>query len=377
MRIVFVADSPVPAHTIFLNELAGLVDLHVIYMSGGRGAQVASHSWASSQDPWRVRPRFPYSFHWSLPVALARADFGIQVSAGVAFRLRRLRPDVIIVHSWGPLMIEPILWRVASGRRAVMWTESTVISGLIRHRVANYMRAAILSHVDAFISNGTKATEFVVTLGVPPARVITSCMPADAGIEPDLITPAVDAEIRFLFVGRLVERKRPMQFLRVFGAIAEKLPTASATIVGDGPMYEQLRQEAAGLGDRVRFVGRAEGEELRRIYASSDVLVVPAVREVWGLVVNEALAAGLFVIATDEVASAADLVNRDNGVIIAADDTRDLQRALLRTQRIDRSVTARVRRAQTVAHCTARAFAVDMHRAAQMALDTGATSSRR
>jgi glycosyltransferase involved in cell wall biosynthesis len=61
----------------------------------------------------------------------------------------------------------------------------------------------------------------------------------------------------------------------------------------------QRRTEEAGLGDRILFAGPRTGAELDRAYAAADVLVVPSLGETYGMVVTEALARGLPVIATD------------------------------------------------------------------------------
>jgi hypothetical protein len=80
----------------------------------------------------------------------------------------------------------------------------------------------------------------------------------------------------------------------------------------------------------VIIVGRHEGEGLVPWYAESDVLVVPSRREVWGHVVHEGLAAGLHVIATEEVGAAGDLLSDGLGTIIPARDVPALREAMTR-----------------------------------------------
>ena len=93
-------------------------------------------------------------------------------------------------------------------------------------------------------------------------------------------------------------------------------------------------------------MGRLQGDALAAQYAWADVLIVPSEREVWGLVVNEALANGLFVISSDEVASAIDLVpGSESGVTVPVRDQSALANALAEAESgLDRSESARLER---------------------------------
>ncbi|MBI3745850.1 MAG: glycosyltransferase family 4 protein [Chloroflexi bacterium] len=372
MKLVLIAQAPTPYLTPILNELADRADLQVIFMSGRRPAR-SLESWATFRDPWGVKPRFDFTFHPSLAVGWIRHDFHVQLSAGVSIRLARSRPDVVVIHGWGPLMVEPLLWRLIARRRAVMWTESTLDSGLLRGTVSDRFRRAMLRGVDLVVSNGSRATQYALALGVAPERVITSCLPSvPAAPAPQTVPSRSDRDrLHFLFVGRLVPRKRPLDVLTAFREAGDALGDATLTIIGDGPLRGDVEAAAADLGDRVRLSPRLEGPPLAAEFAAADVLVVPSEREVWGLVVNEALAAGLYVIATDQVASAVDLLRPGVGAIVLTGDVSSLVAAMRAAIRdVDRSDAGRVGRAQTVRDCTPRAFASALVEAAARALTT-------
>lgn len=78
--------------------------------------------------------------------------------------------------------------------------------------------------------------------------------------------------------------------------------------VGSGPTRENVRRLAADLGRRAVFPGFASQDELPKWYAVGDVLVLPSSNEPWGLVCNEATAAGLPIVVSDEVGCGPDLV---------------------------------------------------------------------
>ncbi len=102
-----------------------------------------------------------------------------------------------------------------------------------------------------------------------------------------------------LFVGRLAKEKSVDILLRAL-ALANR-DDLTLAIAGDGPAREELEELAVALGvaERVRFLGAVERERLPNLYASSDVFVFPSTSETQGLVLAEALAAGVPVIAAD------------------------------------------------------------------------------
>ena len=357
VRLVVVSNTPLPYHTPILNRLSERVDLHVIYMARDHPLGEGDPSTGAYSDRWGEPPRFPYSFHWSWAIRSQRSDFRAQVSFGVSARLEALRADVILFSSWGPLMLEPLTWRLLRGRRAVMWAESTAWSGLLRGSRSTAARRALLHRVDAFVANGTEAAAYLGMMGVESDRITISCLPSPLRPTDDGLDGSRGAR-HFLFVGRLIDRKRPLAVVAAFNRLLTQVPDATLTIVGDGPLMTAVRAAAAPAGDAVRLAGRLEGTSLNPKYAAADVLVVPSVREVWGLVVNEALAHGAFVIATDQVASARDLLDPQAGAIVPADDEVALHAAMLEAaQTLDGDRAARHRRRERVRDCTPDRFA--------------------
>jgi glycosyltransferase involved in cell wall biosynthesis len=163
-----------------------------------------------------------------------------------------------------------------------------------------------------------------------------------------------------------------LQLVEAFARAATEVPEARLTVVGDGPLLADVTAAAARLGESVSVLGRREGEALAAAYRGADILVIPSVREVWGLVVNEALAHGLYVIATDETSSALDLLDEGSGTLVPADDGAALTRAIVSAARtLTRDPAVRARRAGRVAAHTTSAFAADILRAAELALQGG------
>lgn len=103
-----------------------------------------------------------------------------------------------------------------------------------------------------------------------------------------------------LFVGRLVEIKGVKYLIEAMRNI-----DAMLVIIGDGPLKGDLERQAADMKGKIAFWGAQTHEELKKIYASADIFVAPSVtvgdgaKEGFGLVMLEAMASGLPVVASD------------------------------------------------------------------------------
>lgn len=139
------------------------------------------------------------------------------------------------------------------------------------------------------------------------------------------------ARRRIVFSGRLVPVKRVDVLLDAFARILPQRPAWDLVIAGDGPLREQLASrlpEAAR--PRVHWVGFLQVDELASCYHASAALVLPSEREPWGLVVNEAVAAGLAVVATEVSGAAVELVRHGtNGLLVPPGNVDALADALL------------------------------------------------
>lgn len=97
-----------------------------------------------------------------------------------------------------------------------------------------------------------------------------------------------------LFVGRITLQKGPDYFIRAAKKVLELRPKTIFVVSGSGDMERQMMREAAdlGLADKVLFTGFLRGDELKSIYASADLYVMPSVSEPFGITPLESLANG-------------------------------------------------------------------------------------
>lgn len=171
-----------------------------------------------------------------------------------------------------------------------------------------------------------QAARVVDTFHWPKLKIVRCGMELDR-----LPTPAREAgsEVRMIFVGRLSPEKGISGLLQAMCSMESEVCSKLA-ILGDGPLRAELEKEcdALGLGDRVEFLGRlTEAETLVQI-ASSDLLVLPSLMEGLPIVLMEALALGIPVVAS-RVAGIPELVEDGRtGLLFAASNWSELAAAL-------------------------------------------------
>ena len=104
-----------------------------------------------------------------------------------------------------------------------------------------------------------------------------------------------------LFVGRLVKGKRPSVALEGFASVVDEYPNASLYFCGEGPLREELEQQADALGiaDAVSFLGQVPYDEMPAVYRSGDLLVLSSRAEGVPRTIMEALSSGVSVVSSE------------------------------------------------------------------------------
>ena len=132
-------------------------------------------------------------------------------------------------------------------------------------------------------------------------------------------------QLRVLFVGEINQRKGIYQILEAAKTINS--PNIIFNLIGSGKEYKSHLY--AEYEPYVNFMGRVSFEMLKEQYATNDIFIFPSMGEGFGLVLLEALAAGLPVIASENCAGPDFIINGENGFIIEAGNTLQLQEKIL------------------------------------------------
>lgn len=112
----------------------------------------------------------------------------------------------------------------------------------------------------------------------------------------------------FVFAGKFIEVKRPLDFVRAVEKAAQQNPSIMGLMVGDGELRKQCEELTGEIKAPVQFTGFLNQSEMVRAFVAADSLVLPSEGETWGLVVNEAMLCGCSGIVSDQVGCGTDLI---------------------------------------------------------------------
>jgi glycosyltransferase involved in cell wall biosynthesis len=282
-----------------------------------------------------------------------------RVSGGYGRSLRRLiqdrRPAVVHAHLYASAAAAVVATRGSSV--PVVLTEHTEAPW--RDRAACAVSRRVYQRVDHVVAVSSAIRDTLIgTYGVPAGRV-DMLLPATAA--PAAVPRRRDGVSAALagVVGRLVPEKGVDVFLRAAALIVSALPAARFVVVGDGPLRTALEARAASLGltGAVTFTGfRPDAPQL---IADLDVLAVPSRSDGSPLVVCEAMAAGIPVVAS-RVGGLPDLVVHGvSGLLVRPEDPEDLARTVVHLLRDPAAAQALGRRGRQLAAARSHSRLVD------------------
>jgi glycosyltransferase involved in cell wall biosynthesis len=195
---------------------------------------------------------------------------------------------------------------------------------------------------DQVIVGSSAGVELMCSLGLPREQITLTPFVVDNDWWLEQVGRVDRTEIRkswnilphelvVLFCAKLQSWKRPLDLLRAFAAAA--VPDTVLVFAGEGPLREQLTEEAERLGvtARVRFLGFTNQSHLPAVYSAADLFVLPSAYDPCPVVVCEAMLCGLPVLLSDEIRGRYDLVRSGlTGDIFPCGDIPALADALRR-----------------------------------------------
>ena len=288
--------------------------------------------------------------------------FGVTVPE-IAASVKSANPDVVLVPGWYSIsFIIAALSARLSGLPIVYRGDSQLTTPWEYVSTAKRVRTqAILRMFTHFLSVGKRNHAFLRTYSVPESNIFfaphcvdneffhNSASRVNRPAARQALGIAPDAFV-VLFAGKLERKKRPWEVIEAADTM-DRPPVV--LFAGSGEAEQRCRTAAATSKADVRFLGFQNQSEIARLYGIVDALVLPSDSgETWGMVVNEALAAGVPCIVTDRVGCGPDLIeNGKTGFVIPFKDTGAQAKAL-------RDIRARLETGDSFSEdCRARAAA--------------------
>ena len=339
-RVAILLPVPTPYRELLFERFAasGLYEPLVLY---SRKEQL-TQGWRLRKPAYPARylkNYAPRSWHGRLVVGA--------INPGVWRQLGAFRPDAVVVYGYSSATtLLAIAWAVSHGVPLLVRGDSNLLDEEAKPRLLLAVKRSFLRwltrHAGGFLAVGTSNSKYWLQYGAKPEQVFQAGYAVDNDYFRCETTRYRSTRLQFrsengwrhtyllLYVGRLSWEKGLDVLIEALRRISATRPDIGLLIAGDGPQRKALEVQAQAL-PQVFFLGFRDWDQLPRFYAAADLFVLPSRREPWGMVVNEAMASGLPVLASRKVGAAQDLIlEGQTGFVVPENDAEALASAIAR-----------------------------------------------
>lgn len=335
-RLVILTEIIAPYRIPVFNALAarGDVHLHVIFLSEN---DPSLRQWHVYKD--EIKFSYEVLPNWRRRIG----KYNALLNRGVSAALRRAQPDALLcggyayVASW-----QTAFWAKRHGVPLLLWSESTALDIRRGHHLVEFVKRKFRQRCQAFVAAGKTSRDYLLALGASSLSIFIAPDAVDVLFFAASADKArrQEREIRtrnnlppryFLCVGRLIKEKGVYELLDAYAKLDVSVRSRIGLVfVGDGPARQELERRAAAIQQGVvRFCGWVHREQIPEIYALAEAFVFPTYSDTWGLVVNEAMACGLPIVASQVAGCIPDLLQDGwNGFAVQPRDVEGLVRPM-------------------------------------------------
>lgn len=276
--------------------------------------------------PWTAIGKLPFDYE-ILPhkrITLGRQDSHSFYFNGTLWsRLRRINPEILVINGWDhPSYWLAVIYAKVFGKKLVLRSGSTCYESSWRRTVSLPLVELLVSAFDSYLAYGSRAELYLHKLGADPKRITLAFNTTDLAFYGRAVhlrrlrqkvlkkQIGLPGKTIILFYGQLITRKNPLPLLQAYIRLLPEYPDLGLVYVGNGPQKKFLSDTVKryGLHRQVKIFAYPGENRIINYYAAADIFLLPSTQEVWGLVINQAMAAGLPVITTRQTGAGADLV---------------------------------------------------------------------
>jgi glycosyltransferase involved in cell wall biosynthesis len=331
---------------LFREILAKEVAIEVGYIQQGAAGQVVRDAGFNIDFAWDLDLLSGYTYRIFDEQLKERSGFR-QIGVGyklLCWALQDRKTPLLLVGWFTELVWLIWLLRIICNAPTIVISETTPLSFAAspKPRWRIWLLRRLLQNSTANLFIGKRNRAFLCEMGVAEKRLFHVPYSIDNdrfenvakrllpqrhelclqyGLDPEMPT--------FLFSGKLIQKKRPLQLLDAYVSTG-LADWAQLIYVGEGELRPELEQRIRELGlKHVHLLGFFNQTQMPMAYVLGELLcLISESTETWGLVVNEALACGRPVIVADAVGCSPDLVSFDNGWVTPLDDQKELTKTL-------------------------------------------------
>lgn len=379
------------------NAAPVLIALHRVGPYHDARFEAASVSWKHPLVVLETRPdsqEYPWSSNdEQRSYQVLRLEGGLDPEQDPPFFLMReqlqdlisqLSPVVIMTVGWADSVYLELL-RIGQQQciPLVVISDSRKVD-MSRRFWKEWLKSQLLQGYSAAVVAGTQSRQYLLDLGFSPAAIFQPWDVVDneyfAQFAAQTQTQSIDRR-PFLCVARLIPEKNHKLLIEAYCAYQRGGGSRALVLVGDGPLRSEIQQLCTDLPDagKALLLPFEQLESLRARYADAYALILSSRKDTWGLVVNEAIAAGLPVIVSDACGCSSDLIQDGvTGWQFQADDPEGLLACLHQVD--EQSLDARSRMIDAarsrLADFSLDTFTQGVHQACEYAIHAYSSSLR-
>jgi len=324
MRIAILTNAPAPYRTPVFERIAEAPGVEArVFFDSASGSTVVDH-----------QPGYPHEF--LQPAFNLRRrnyqddkDWAEQISMGFALgylpRLASFRPDVVVSGEFGWRTLNATVYARAAAIPLLVWWEGTRFTERRLAAIRRCARRGFASASAGLLGFGRESVDYLQSIAnertpvhfVPQAvdnlRIAEETDQWRANRERIREQLGVRG-VTLLCVSRMLPHKGIPQYINALRRLTDAVPEGAFTALfaGEGPEAETIERAARDFPRAIRNLGMVSPDEIPRLFAASDLLVFPTLRDCWGMVVNEALAAGIPVLGSRYAGAAEELLCSDD-----------------------------------------------------------------
>jgi glycosyltransferase involved in cell wall biosynthesis len=327
-KIAVIATHPIQYQAPWFRALAERpeVDLEVLYCHRATPQEHASAGF-NVEFEWDISLLDGYSHRFLRNVARKPSlnGFGGLDTPEISDIVKAARFDAVIINGWnykGAWQAMRACWRTKTPVMVRSDSHLHTERSLPKRAAKLPLYRWFIPKVDACCAVGAWSRDYFLHYGARPERVfvVPHVVDVDFFQKQAERLRAQKAELQrewqldddatvFLFAGKFVEKKRPLDFVNAIAMANQNGKHIMGLMVGDGPLRQACADEVKSTNAPIRFAGFLNQSKIPAAYAAADVLVLPSDGgETWGLVVNEAMASGKPCLVSDRVGCGPDLV---------------------------------------------------------------------
>jgi len=292
---------------------------------------------------WDIPLLEGYTYEWVKNTSKDEGShrFNGIINPDIITQIEIWRPDVILVYGWGYNSHLKVLRHFKNKIPVFFRGDSNLLDEKkgVKSLLRKFFLKWVYRHVDHAFFVGTNNKEYYKKYGLKenqlsfaPHSIDNKRFAWEREDEAALFRQSLNIgneDILILFAGKLEEKKTPGILLDAFLTINPQ--SAHLLFIGNGPLEHELKLKA-GNNNCVHFMDFQNQLQMPVIYHACDLFCLPSKgpNETWGLAINEAMACGKAILASDKAGAVADLVKPgQNGAVFKAGDLADLTYQLI------------------------------------------------